>query len=204
MSGLTLIAITGLPASGKSTLARELARRLHAPLLAKDSIKEPLLDVLGPGDRAHSRRLSDASFAVLFALAREMLAHLASGAGARRTSPAQPTGPEQPTVLILEGNFRPGEHEAPFKRLLSQGAHLVQIECRVEESVRAERLRQRASDPARHSGHADGELVIAAANAGAGFLALPGKRVGFDSGAAEADFDRLEGELDLTTDVVPH
>ncbi len=196
MSGLTLIAITGLPASGKSTLARELARRLRAPLLAKDSIKEPLLDVLGPGDRSHSRRLSDASFAILFALAREMLAHLASGAAAPRAR-------AQPPVLILEGNFRPGEHEAPFKRLLLQGGRLVQIECRVEESVRAERLRQRASDPARHSGHRDAELVIAAANAVAGFLALPGKRVGFDSGAPEANFDWLEGELDLTTGAVP-
>ena len=209
MSGLTLIAITGLPASGKSTLARELARRLRAPVLAKDSIKEPLLDVLGHGDRAHSRRLSDASFAVLFALAREMLAHLASGTAAHvgpgpaaPRAPAQPTGSAQPPVLILEGNFRPGEHEAPFERLLSQGARLVQIECRVEESVRAQRLRHRASDPARHSGHADAELVIAAANA-AGFLALPGKRVGFDSGATGADFDGLEGELDLTTGAVP-
>ena len=194
MSGLTLIAITGLPASGKSTLAQELARRLHAPLLTKDSIKEPLLDVLGPGDRAHSRRLSDASFAVLFALAREMLAHLTSGPAAPR-APAQPTGSAQPPVLILEGNFRPGEHEAPFERLLSQGVRLVQIECRVEESVRAERLRQRASDPARHNGHADAELVIAAENAVAGFLALPGKRVGFDSGASEPNLARLERDL---------
>ncbi|HEY4210413.1 MAG TPA: AAA family ATPase [Steroidobacteraceae bacterium] len=192
MSGLTLIAITGLPASGKSTLARELARRLGAPVLAKDWIKEPLLEVLGPGDRSHSRRLSDASFAVLFGLARQMLAHLASDAPAPRAC-------AQPTVLILEGNFRRGEHEAPFNRLLSQGARLVQIECRVDESVRLERLRRRAGDPARHSGHRDAELVMAHTNAVAGFLALPGKCVGFDSGATAPNFDRLEGELDLTT-----
>jgi predicted kinase len=189
MSGLTLIAITGLPASGKSMLARELARRLNAQVLAKDSIKEPLLEVLGPGDRSHSRRLSDASFAVLFALAREMLTHLAAVALTPRR------GPAPPAVLILEGNFRPGEHEASFNQLLSQGVRLVQIECRIEESVRTERLRRRAGDPARHSGHRDAELVIAETNAVAGFLALPGKRVGFDSGATSPNFDWLEKEL---------
>jgi predicted kinase len=61
--------ITGLPAAGKTTLARSLARELAAPLLSKDAIKEPLLDVLGVDGRAASRRLSNASFAVLFALA---------------------------------------------------------------------------------------------------------------------------------------
>jgi predicted kinase len=83
--------ITGLPGTGKSTLARSLARHFALPLICKDTIKEPLLDVIGAADRSASRRLSDASFAVMFALARDCLR-----AG---------------TDVILEGNFRPGEHE---------------------------------------------------------------------------------------------
>src|SRR5690349_7421308 len=86
-----VILITGLPATGKTTLARTVAARYGLPLVAKDLIKEPLLDVLGASDAAQSRRLSDASFAILFAIAREL--HAAG------------------VDMLLEGNFRPGEHE---------------------------------------------------------------------------------------------
>ena len=34
------ILITGIPASGKSTLAKALSDRLHIPMLSKDAIKE--------------------------------------------------------------------------------------------------------------------------------------------------------------------
>jgi hypothetical protein len=87
-----LILITGLPGTGKSTLARSVARQLGLPLICKDTIKEPLLDVIGAADRAESRRLSDASFAVMFALARDCL--------------------RARTDVILEGSFRPGQHGA--------------------------------------------------------------------------------------------
>jgi predicted kinase len=53
------------------TLASALARHHALPLICKDTIKEPLFDVIGAADRADSRRLSDASFAVMFALAHD-------------------------------------------------------------------------------------------------------------------------------------
>jgi predicted kinase len=176
-----LLVITGLPASGKSMLALRLATRFHAALLAKDSIKEPLLDTLGAQDRAASRRLSEASFAVLFALAREQLAAGAS--------------------VLLEGNFRSPEHDAAFERLLRASApsspRCAQLLCVAEEALRRERLAARAHDPLRHPGHRDAELLAAAAAepleacvAGAavaaprGWLRLPGERFvheGFDA-----------------------
>jgi len=151
-----LILITGLPGTGKST--RALARHYAMPLLCKDAIKEPLFDVIGAPDRQDSRRLSDASFAVMFALLRDCVA-----AG---------------TDVIPEGNFRPGDHEAA---LLDSSARIAQILCRVPEPVRIARLKARATDPSRHPGHRDVEFVLSHTPTATGFLALPGERFTFDT-----------------------
>ncbi|MBE8523062.1 AAA family ATPase [Amycolatopsis sp. H6(2020)] len=50
-----VIVVSGPPAVGKSTLARELATRLTLPLLSRDAIKEALFDTLGYGDRLQSK-----------------------------------------------------------------------------------------------------------------------------------------------------
>jgi len=156
-----IILITGLPATGKTTLARTLAARYRLALVAKDLIKEPLLDVLGATDAAQSRRLSDASFAILFAIARELHA-----AGAD---------------MLLEGNFRPGEHEQVLRASLpvwTRGhaeASFAQVLCKVDEAERVSRLSRRRDDPARHPGHRDNDLALTAPLARSdAFLDLPG------------------------------
>ncbi len=71
-----VIVVNGLPATGKTTLARRLADDFRLPLLAKDAIKETLFETLGWGDRAWSRRLGTATMALLYLLLEE---HLRAG-----------------------------------------------------------------------------------------------------------------------------
>ena len=186
-----LILITGLPGTGKTTLARAVAARYRMPLLCKDTIKEPLLDVIGATDRAHSRKLSDASFAVMFALARECL--------------------KAGTDLVLEGNFRPGAHEAEVQALAARSVsspsvsprdlRIAQVLCRTtQESIRIARLKARATDPSRHAGHRDAELADQPpAAAQLDFLQLPGERLVFETDAmtwAEIDHNQVQALLD--------
>jgi predicted kinase len=167
MTARRVFLVTGLPATGKTTLARALARALAAPLLSKDGVKEPLLDVLGGGDRGLSSRLSDASFAVLFALADEQLGLT--------------------DAVVLEGNFRPGEHESAVQALLARHMPLscTQVLCRVPEPLRQERLLARAADGARHPGHRDATWVAQSQRHADAFLDVPGPRYIHDGGTAD-------------------
>jgi predicted kinase len=181
-----LLLVGGAPASGKTHLAGLLATRYGAALCGKDALKEILFETLGIGarpreealgdDRAGwSRRLSNASFALMFHFALLLLR-------SRR-------------LLLLEGNFRPGEHEGPLAELLSAGgASLVQILCRAGAATRAARLAARASDPGRHPAHRDVDIDVTRPLPD--FLQLPGMRLGFDSEAGAPALESLCRKLD--------
>lgn len=63
-----VVLVTGVPASGKSSIAGPLAEALELPLLSKDVVKEALFDVLGIRDREWALRLGAASAEVLWSL----------------------------------------------------------------------------------------------------------------------------------------
>jgi shikimate kinase len=69
VSAHLLVVVSGLAASGKSTVGRLLSKRLTMPLIDKDAILEALFDSLGCDDRDQRYRLSRASDEVLYALA---------------------------------------------------------------------------------------------------------------------------------------
>jgi len=61
-----LVIITGLPATGKTTLGRRIAAELKLPFVYKDGIKELLFDTLGWSDIEWSQRLGRASTELLY------------------------------------------------------------------------------------------------------------------------------------------
>lgn len=165
-------------------LAERLVARFDLTPLEKDLLKESAWDAIGRfaagGARPSSRELSDLSFALMFALARRI-----GRPGAR---------------LLLEGNFRPGEHE-PALRALGSGAsdvRFAQVLCRCDEPLRRARLAARAGAAHRHPVHDDARgHVPAEARSGAGLLDLPGERLIYDSGAGDPAhaFETLCGAL---------
>lgn len=62
------ILVNGVPASGKSGVARALADATGWPILALDTVKNPFLTILPPGDRLFNRTLGRASYAAIFDL----------------------------------------------------------------------------------------------------------------------------------------
>src|SRR5689334_19364529 len=127
-----LVVVTGMPSSGKTTVAEALAARLQLPLVAKDDLKESLFGTLGPGDVAWSGRLGDAAYELIFTLARRMLAAHVS--------------------LIVEANFFAGQ-AARFRAL--PGHRLVQLHCDAPLPLLLERYAARE----RHPGHNDDEKL---------------------------------------------
>ena len=121
-----VVLITGPPASGKTTLARNLAERLNLPVLAKDRIKEALFDAL---DDAPTDVLGKASFQLLM----QLVGDFARGSGA----------------FVVENAFRTCDGPALRERLA--GADVLHIHCDAPRATLRARMRRRAASGERHS-----------------------------------------------------
>lgn len=126
--------VSGLPGSGKTTVARELAARIGLPLLDKDDFLARLFDERGVGDAARRRRLSRESDALLQAAAMESDGAVvcsfwrgAAGAGAAADS------------------------GTPTEWLRALSPMLVNVHCACPPEVAADRFVRRV----RHPGHLD-------------------------------------------------
>lgn len=122
--------VSGAPGAGKTTLAVPLARTLGLPLIAKDDIKEALVDVLGDqdGDLTWTRKMGAAAWTVLWKLA------------------------ERAPSAVVEANFRPGS-DYERERLIRLDARIVEVYCRcpLDLLIRRFNERQMSAHPAHPS-----------------------------------------------------
>lgn len=122
------VLVAGPPGSGKSTLASPLASELALPLLAKDAIKDALIEVLGaPATVEDSRELGRASVMAMLTVA--------------STSPG----------AVLDSTFY--QYTLPHLRALP--GLLIEIRCVCQRSVVEARYRARSGSRGR--GHFDDE-----------------------------------------------
>lgn len=117
---LTLVVMAGPPGSGKTTLALALSRELGWPVVDKDTLKSPLLEVGVPETLA-----GQASYELMFEVGRDLL--LCQGFSVILDSPAG-----YPIVIQKATDLA---HEA--------GARLKFVLCRADYAVREARLAAR-------------------------------------------------------------
>lgn len=112
--------VSGLPASGKSTLGSLLGDRLSLPLIDKDVILETLFDSLGCSDRTERSRLSRASDEVLYALAGQL-----------------------PAAILVNW----WDHDASPPRLRGVASSMVEVFCDCPVEVTVARFHSRSRHP---------------------------------------------------------
>lgn len=126
------ILMAGMPASGKSTMAKAIAEKWKLPVISKDSIKEILFDNIGFQSRTEKVSLGIASMEIMYYVAEQLM------------KAGQP--------FILENNFESSEHG--IKILLEKyqyPALTITLTGDYKEIYR--RFQERDISPDRHRGH---------------------------------------------------
>ena len=172
--GRPFVVVSGLPGSGKTTLARRLAPALGLQLIDKDDILERLFESKGVGDATWRRALSRESDVVLQNEA-------AASPGAVLTSmwhvPGMAAGSGTPT-----------------RWLLALSKLVVNVHCACSPEIAATRFMQRK----RHVGHLDDTAIAKVpggpkTHARLGALEI-GPRVDVDT-TGEPEIDTVVGEI---------
>jgi len=125
------VVVSGIPGSGKTTVARQLAPLLHLPLIDKDDILDRLFEARGIGDAAWRRTLSRESDRIL-----QQDAMASDGAI---------------LVSFWHSPGMPEDSGTPTGWLMQLSASVVHVHCACDPELAARRFVGRT----RHPGHLD-------------------------------------------------
>lgn len=127
------ILVAGMPAAGKSTMAKRIAGRMKLPFFSKDAIKEQLYDRIGFQSREEKARLGVVSMEIMYHIAGRLMAA------------AQP--------FLLENNFEYSS-EPGLKALLEKYQYpALTILLTGDRDVIYQRFLERDASIGRHRGH---------------------------------------------------
>lgn len=127
------ILVTGIPASGKSTMAAYLAKELGIPMFSKDAIKERLFDTLGFNSREEKVRLGVAAMEIMYDAARSCF----SGGQS----------------VILENNFEDSSREGLSALFAEYACDVITVQMTGDLREIYNRFAARDQSPQRHRGH---------------------------------------------------
>ena len=130
---MKIIVLSGMPATGKSTLCKKMAKEFGYPVIEKDSIKEELFDTVGFNSYAEKRRLDHAANAVVLNVVEKIL--------------------QSDSSCIVDNNFD-SESGKKFSELIEKyNPECVCVFLCGEPDVLHERYTKRDNAHARHLGH---------------------------------------------------
>lgn len=130
---MVCVLVTGIPASGKSTLAAALSEELGLPWFSKDSIKELLFDTVGFRSREEKAALGVGSAEILYYCAGQALARGQS--------------------VILENNFENASKPGLLALLEKYRCPVVTVALTGNLEVIYKRFLARDASLQRHRGH---------------------------------------------------
>jgi predicted kinase len=136
-----IIIVNGFPGTGKTTLARRLAKDIRFPLFSRDGIYETLYDALECQNNGCPPLIAPAAFTLLYSVASSILSAGQS--------------------MVIEGFFgRPEVRSAEFLKLKhAYDFDPFQIMCKTDGEVLLKRFLTRMGTKERHVGHSDLEWI---------------------------------------------
>ena len=130
-----LIIISGLPGTGKTTLAKKISDEFDLPMISMDEVKEVMWDTMGHEfDFEFSDKLGRTAFELVF---HYIDANLSKGVS-----------------MIVEAHFSPERNNERINKLKEKyGVQLIQIYCDCETEALRKRFKERMTKDSYHKGH---------------------------------------------------